>query len=371
MADARWLVRHYVEPLSFYAWQVLAGLVTLAHAHEIDLEFTRRGPAGLPPTRAVPWAEVTDRETATTRQVCFDLADGDRLTGKRTEWADVVFKRTLTPGTVATGPRGTVLPYGLNYSCRSGAEGRLLRYSPAGVAATLHNLRHRRSRLTLARTAWPVVGPVRLYRADRHPDVLQPGIPRLVSHFEVPPTEPARAEVLFQTRAWPENVAGVADHHTPANFQRAAVIRALRRRLGARFRGGFVPTAYARQHFADCLSDQPSDPLSYLQASRRVGIMVSTEGLRGSVPYKVPEFLAGSRAIVSEAIEPRLPAPLVPGTHLESFTDPEHCADLCEQLLDAPDRVEALRHHAWDYYCDQVRPDALIRNRLADLASLG
>jgi hypothetical protein len=317
----------------------------------------------------VPWIEVTDRETGNTRWVCFDMADGDWLTGARTDLADVVFKRTLMPEVIVPYLRHRVLPYGLNYACRSGHEGRLLRYSAAEAANTIGDLRSRRHRLTAARIAWPVVGPLRLARADRHPDVRQSGIPRLVSQFEVGPDEAADLRVLFQTRAWPEDVEGVPDHHTQPNHQRATVIRALRRRLGGRFVGGFIPTAYARQHFPDCLSDQPSDPISYLRAVRAAAIVVSTEGLKYSIPFKVPEFLAASRAIVSEPFRPLLPVPLVSGSHLVTFTEPEQCADVCERLLDHPDEVQALREGGWTYYRDEVRPDALMRNRLADLAA--
>jgi hypothetical protein len=371
MSDARWLVRHYVEPLSFYAWQVLSGLVLLNRSGDIDLEFTYREPVAGAPNRAVPWIEVTDRQAGHTRRVCFDLRDGPQLTSARADQADVVFKRTLTPETAAWSGAGPVLPYGLNYPCRSGHEGQLLRYRRAELTAIGYDLRHRRSKLSASRLALPVTMSVRLARATRHPEVAQRSIPRLVSQFEVGPDQPAEAKVVFQTRAWPEHVEGVADHRTAANLARAEVIRSLRRRLGRHFVGGFVATDYSRRHFGDCLSDQPSDPLSYLRLTQRAAVVVSTGGLGVSIPFKLPEYLAASRAVVGEACRPELPAPLVPGTHWDTFTDPEGCADACQRLLDDPERISARRHAAWAYYVDQVRPDALIRNRLADVADLG
>jgi hypothetical protein len=74
-------------------------------------------------------------------------------------------------------------------------------------------------------------------------------------------------------------------------------------------------------------------------------------------------------AIVSEPFRPLLPVPMVSGSHLVTFTEPEQCADACERLLDHPDEVQALREGGWTYYRDEVRPDALMRNRLADLAA--
>jgi hypothetical protein len=162
----------------------------------------------------------------------------------------------------------------------------------------------------------------------------------------------------------------VADHHTGPNFQRAELIRTLQRRLGDRFRGGFAPTDYARRHFPDCLSDQPSEPVAYMRAVQSCAVVVSTIGLRRSTPYKLPENLSASRAIVSDPLHFGLPTPLVDGTHLLMATDPESCADACERLLDDPSLVAHLREHAWYYYQREVRPDMLLRNRLHDLVDL-
>lgn len=140
---------------------------------------------------------MTDRETGNTRWVCFDMADGDWLTGARTDLADVTFKRTFMPEAIVPYLRHRVLPYGLNYGCRTGHEGRLLRSSTAELVTTIGDLRARRHRLTPARIAWPVVGPIRLAQANRHPEIRQSGIPRLLSQFEIRPDETADARVLF------------------------------------------------------------------------------------------------------------------------------------------------------------------------------
>ena len=167
-----------------------------------------------------------------------------------------------------------------------------------------------RRRWRLQRMVWPLKQPLQLARARRHPDRVWSGIPRHVSQFEVAPDVPAEPVVLFHTRAWAEKVEGVADHHTGPNFQRAELIRTLQRRLGARFRGGFAPSPYAREHFADCLSDQP------IRAGRlhAGGAAVRHRrcrpiGLQRSTPYKIPENLSASRAIVSDPLHFGLPTP--------------------------------------------------------------
>ena len=368
--SARWEVELRADALTHHSWQVFAGLSALRSRGEVDLHLVVADRGGLPLEDVVPWALVRDRETRGEWNVCFDLADGKWLTGPRPRIADVTFKRSYDPdpdppvGTI----HGRVRPFGLNYACRTGHEGRMIRYSFESLrTAPRRGRTNRSSSWRLQRLAWPLKQPLQLARARRRPDRVWSGVPRHVSQFEVAPGVPAEPVVLFHTRAWAEKVDGVADHHTGPNFQRAELIRTLQRRLGSRFRGGFAPTPYARTHFADCLSDQPTEPVAYMQAVQRCAIAVSTIGLQRSTPYKLPENLSASRAIVSDPLHFGLPAPLVPGTHLVTFDDPEGCADACEGLLDDPSLLAHLREQAWDYYQREVRPDVLMRNRLLDL----
>jgi len=387
--SARWDVRLRADALTHHTWQVFAGLSALQARGEVDLRFVVADRDGLPLEDVVPWAEVHDRETRGSWTVCFDLSDGKWLTGPRPRLADVVFKRSYDPvpepapsgadgGDPGPAPgrqpgeiAGRVLPFGLNYACRTGHEGRMLGYSLETLRTA--GRRGRTSRplaWRVQRMVWPVRQPLQLARARRHPDRVWSGIPRHVSQFEVAPEVAAEPLVLFHTRAWAERVEGVADHHTGPNFQRALLIRTLQRRLGARFRGGFAPSPYARQHFADCLSDQPTEPVAYMRAVQQCAISVSTIGLQRSTPYKLPENLSASRAIVTDPLHFGLPRSLEPGTHLLQFDDPEGCADACEQLLDDPALVAHLREQAWAYYQREVRPDVLLRNRLHDLLQL-
>ena len=403
-AASRWEVRLRADALTHHSWQVFAGLSALRAGGEVDLRLEVADRGGLALEDVVPWAEVHDRETRDRWTVCFDLADGSWLTGPRPRQADVVFKRSFrsdlglsaagsaggsaaegstTAGSTPTGGsisgrelagaeiEGRVLPFGLNYACRTGHEGRMVGYSLQTLRTAARRGRTSRSASwRLRRMSWPLRQPVQLARARRHPERVWSGIPRHVSQFEVAPEVPADPVVLFHTRAWPEKAAGVADHHTGPNWQRAELIRTLRRRLGPRFRGGFAPTAYAREHFPDCLSDEPTEPVAYMRAVQRCAISVSTIGLKDSTPYKIPENLSASRAIVSDPLCFGLPAPLVPGTHLLTFEEAEGCADSCERLLDDPALVAHLREQAWGYYQREVRPDVLLRNRLHDLLAL-
>ncbi len=62
------------------------------------------------------------------------------------------------------------------------------------------------------------------------------------------------------------------------------MIRHLRRQLGTRFVGGFVPTEFARRHYPDCVADVSTNRRDFIDTSGRGGIGVSTHGLYRFVP---------------------------------------------------------------------------------------
>ena len=141
----------------------------------------------------------------------------------------------------------------------------------------------------------------------------------------------------------------MADHHTVPNSRRAELIRTLQRRLGSRFRGGFAPSPYVREHFPDCLSDQPSEPVAYLQAVQSCAIVASTIGLQRSTPYKLPENLSASgrsSATRSGSAPPAARARHPPAAVRRSRGLRQHA---CERLLDEPALVAHLRGRPGDH----------------------
>ena len=303
--------------------------------------------------------------------MCIDLADGPEPSGGRPALADVVFKRSLDRDLAPEDLRPRLHPYGLSYRCRSGLEGLMIGQSIRSVptAAAPIETREQSPRDRVKQALWPLLQPLYLDRVRRRPMVNIPGIPRLMSQFEAPPSEPAQPLVLLQTRTWPKTQS-THDHRDVTNDQRVELIRTLRRRLGDRFRGGLRPGHQARRDFPDEVTDLPADPIAYLSLVRQCAIVVSTPGLFASNQAQLAESMAASRAVVTMPLAYEIPRTLVDGDEVSEFTDPEGCADACERLLDAPDLLQHRRERAWAYYNAEVRPDVLMRNRLLELASL-
>lgn len=330
MPVARWRVDLHADPITVHTWFPLAGLTLLEQAGEVELHFVERA---LPTERSM-WLEVDDRESGTRAAVSLDLVDAAELAApQRAASADVTFKRSHRPGGYPGTPR--VAPYGIQLACRAGGE-RFCVYA--------RRLLRRRFALRPLASAWRTRPP-------------------LVSDYEARPARRGR-RVVYQVRAWDPRDGRDAADRTRRNDERAALIRVLREHLGDAFVGGFVDTGFARTTYPDCVATGPSDFRSYLRLIQGCDIGVSTEGLQGSNPYKIAEYLAGAHAIVSSPLRydvPDGPPPMV------TFSTPQDAAQACARLLEDPAAMQAASAAAWD---TSYRPDVLLRRRLVDLPSV-
>jgi Glycosyl transferases group 1 len=283
------------------------------------------------------------------RLAAFDVYDRADVFGRELlERCDLYFKRSYYAAEVArlpVAPQSKIVPFGLNYACRTSGK-----YVAAIAGPTFGHLRRAVSG-----------GPAALKNA-----LLQ--IVMIPSHkwFELEPSLPLRPEIVFQTRVWTQ-----ADCSTepiePLNESRVALVRALRKGFSKHFRGGVIPTRLARERYPDALTAEPTRPAGYLAATRESLIGISTRGLHHSAPYKLPEYLAGSKCVVSEPLRNALPDALEDGRELVWFRGVDECLARCEELLRWPERARDLRGHAWKYYQEHVAPAAHVRKCLTQL----
>lgn len=340
----------YLDPdISLYHCSyVLAGLFRLAAHGEIALACQHPRPGSWAKARGGEARVLFDarpRAGAEPVPVCIELHDkSDRFYLPSLERVAWYFKRSHFAPDVSAGVpsslQSVVRPFGLTFGCGSRTAARrlllpaiatlfrsTLRAQPRWVRRTL------REYWTLARL--PVAG-----------------------QFEVPAEVPRRNVVLFQTRLWADGEVVGGDSAAAVNAERIALVEALRLALGARFLGGLVPNAVARQLRPDLLTPYPVDRRSYLALQRTAGVVVYSRGLHHSTAWKLPEYLAASSAIASPPIRNALSAPLVGGVHVVGFDDPAQCAERCMQLLEQPERQAALRFQAQAYYRAHVEPAA-------------
>jgi hypothetical protein len=223
-------------------------------------------------------------------------------------WCDVYLKRSLAAA------REKVVPFGMNY----GGRGTL-------------------SALQAARVRGDLRKAVDLMRRPHWKD------------YENPPEGRFEDVVLLQTRLWDEEEC---PGDTGINEERVELVSALKAGLGDRFRGGLIDNALARKMAPQLIANGPTKQRDYVRWQMSAKVAVYTRGLFGSVGFKMAEYLASSKCIVSEPISCVFPTPLVDGKHLTVFRDTKECIELCRAALMAGrDR----QRDAWSYYSEHVR----------------
>jgi hypothetical protein len=147
---------------------------------------------------------------------------------------------------------------------------------------------------------------------------------------------------------------------------RARCIRLLKDELGERFTGGFEDSAFARKRYPDLIVPESlTAQASYIETMRSHPICVATTGLHGSIGWKLAEYVAFSKAILTERLLYSVPGDFGPDRNYIEFASPDDCAAAATRLVEDRDLRQRLMLNNAAYYREYVRPDALVANALA------
>jgi hypothetical protein len=192
---------------------------------------------------------------------------------------------------------------------------------------------------------------------------------------------------LFLTRLWDpagvnaQHLAGIHPHLSEQearelaqqrkeeiaqmNQLRIGSIRACRAAFGERFFGGLCDSMYAREQAPDLiLPPAATRKDAFLQSLRENYICIANSGLHRSTGWKLAEYTAAGRAIVTEPLAFEVPGSFRRGQNYAEFTTPEQCVHELAALLANPAQVHRMENANFDYYCRFVRPDALVLRTL-------
>jgi hypothetical protein len=278
----------------------------------------------------------------------YDIHDGPGINPEAVENVECYFKRSLDPQTAGQCPDpGKVHPYGLYYNVYPPGfdlEGAVRQF---WYGKGIEKLR----RISLSMRLHPLISQVSLLEALPDP------------HLE--------PSVLFMTGAWDPETGAVNTRESRQfrswiNRTRAECISLLRKEFGERFYGGFIPSAFARKEYPDLLVPIPSSSskANYLRLVKQHAICIATSGLHGSIGGKFAEYIAMSRAIVSQTVNHLLPGGCERGKNFLEFADPRDCVPLVSELmLNKTLRGEMMASN-YRYYQASLRPDSLVLNTL-------
>jgi hypothetical protein len=335
--------------------QLYTGFGLLAKRGMIQVTFTKdKGyKAGV---LAAPKLKVVINDSL---RVLYDACDDGRIHESELADYDFYFKRSFRPDTVARlRESAKVHPLGLNYAV----------YGPGD-----QGMRRSFWSFQADQTSTKSAFLVQFVRSNGLlSELLSANQSRAncsVEHFESLPRCTAEPRILFFTRVWdPGRISSkpaLVEERQAINAMRAACVRLLRKEFGALFQGGIEPTEYARQQFADCLAtDQQTRKGNYLRALRQAEITIATMGLEQSNGWKLAEYVAGAKAIVSEKLQYAVPGDFTRGQNYLEFSSPDECVAHVAELVQNPAKRYQMMLRNYGYYHTHLRPDLLIWNTL-------
>lgn len=271
-----------------------------------------------------------------------------------------VFKRSCDPQIVARfgDTAAKFQPLGLNYDVTN----------PCNAIDRVYygwrdRLKKRLKRSTILCEALGRV-PDRLFCIEKfeHPPLPQPE--------EVPP------QILLLTRLWDpvgETVGSVASavresgarDRNSINRVRIECLEACRAAFAGHFIGGLPATAYAQRIAPHLIADSGmTGKQRYIQLVKASQICIATTGLHLSTGWRLGEYVAASRAIVSERIHDDLPGDFAAGRNYLEFSTAEELVGAIRRLLCDRSLMNSIMWNNYCYYRAHVRPDSLVLNAL-------
>jgi hypothetical protein len=336
--------------------QLYTGLSELHRAGQIDLTQEVAAP------RIDPLAPQHLRDAWQARatvvvngrvKVCFDMHDACEVDAIDLASCDVYFKRSYSRQYLAKtlDHAQKVEPYGLNYHVLPDFVDRFALRRAFELPGNL------RQRLSWLREALDGPNVTRFFVRQRYLQAL--------------PDHAAEPRVLFLVTAYdpydnPDRSDQKVQERERLNDTRAQCIRLLRKELGPRFLGGFNHNAHASARYRDCLVDDArvTDKRNYLDTLRSFPICVATAGLHGSAGWKLAEYVALSKAIVSEDLLYDVPGDFGPERNYLEFDRPQQCVEQAVRLINDRDLRWALMAANARYYRAHLRPDRIVMNAL-------
>jgi hypothetical protein len=201
--------------------------------------------------------------------------------------------------------------------------------------------------------------------------------PRIES-LEAVPDFHARPKVLFMVKAWdphddPDRPAERVAHRQRMNDVRAECIQLLRREFGEDFYGGFRHTEFARRAYPEALvpDNRLTQKRKYVELLKQFPICVATTGLHNSIGAKFGEYVAQSKAILSEGLNYTVPGDLREGQNYLQFESPEQCVEIASRLYSDAALRQQMMAANFRYYHAHLRPDALVLNTLITALTQG
>jgi len=162
---------------------------------------------------------------------------------------------------------------------------------------------------------------------------------------------PTSDTIYYRPRVYQDNYDPAASEH------RAAIVRILKAEFKNNYVGGFRPTKEAFARFPDLIDPSPDDQTSYFQKVAKSDIVINTNGMYDAFGWKLPEYMAMGRCILSQELVNETQVPMQDGKEVIFFKDDlSDFAPRLQALLNDRELRRHLAENARSYYARYLKP---------------
>ncbi len=181
-------------------------------------------------------------------------------------------------------------------------------------------------------------------------------------------------KILFLTRLWdPKECVheNYIEERKRINAERIALIRALRDRYGDDIVAGLNDSPLSRELAPDLIVDERyTKRKNYLELMKKSDICIASTGLHGSIGWKTAEYVAASKAIVSEPFNYTVTGDFCAGENYLEFSSIDMCLSAVDALASSPDKLYEMKKKNHEYYKRYLSPRELVKRSLEAVDSL-
>lgn len=192
--------------------------------------------------------------------------------------------------------------------------------------------------------------------------------------FEFYPVPNKETKILFLTKLW--DPADFSSEHIKIevekiNETRISCIRVCKKEFGNRFLGGIEKSKFSARAAKELTMPlEAKQKRLFIQRIREHNICIATTGLHGSIGWKFGEYVAASRAVISEPLVFKVPGNFEKEKNYLEFASENALIEKINVLLTESEKLSEMMMNNFNYYNKFLRPDLLVLNTLLKLNEL-
>jgi len=192
------------------------------------------------------------------------------------------------------------------------------------------------------------------------------------SDLEFYPLPQKQNKILLIERLWNPLETGLEHlkiERERINQNRINYIKACKKEFGKYFLGGLLADDFSLKTAKELVLPSTITKKEYfVKAVKEHNICIATNGLHNSIVWKLGEYVAASRSIISEQLNYYVPGGFESGKNYYAYKDEMELLDKTNSLLENKDKIFEMMNNNFLYYNNYLKPDRLVLNTLLKIS---